>query len=195
MNAWSRCIESMFFRRATQTSVVSAEGLQGGRFQDLGFEDEGCVQLTPTAGLRFFFTGPLGHFFYLLMERWIPSEVPLAGIKRLLLDRLLFAPAFLSLFFLVMNFLEVGLQHSCTLAVRWHKDALVEFRGSLNFSLKLKFHIVIYEISEAKHCRISSTCWPDVSVLGSGLSTSIVIIIPEYRLCSSLLTPFSRSYH
>ena len=40
------------------------------------------------------------------MERWIPSEVPLAGIKRLLLDRLLFAPAFLSLFFLVMNFLE-----------------------------------------------------------------------------------------
>ena len=31
MNAWSRCIESMFSRRATQTSVVSAEGLQGGR--------------------------------------------------------------------------------------------------------------------------------------------------------------------
>ena len=109
MNAWSRCVESMFFRRATQTSVVSAEGLQGGRFWDLGFEGEGCVQLTPTPGLRFFFTGPLGHFFYLLMERWIPSEVPLAGIKRLLLDRLLFAPAFLSLFFLVMNFLEVGL--------------------------------------------------------------------------------------
>ena len=71
----------------------------------------------------------------------------------------------------------------------------MEFRGSLNFSLKLKFHIVIYEISEAKHSHISSTCWPDVSVLGSGLSMSIVIIIPEYHLCSSLLTPFSRSYH
>ncbi|XP_008564392.1 PREDICTED: peroxisomal membrane protein 2 [Galeopterus variegatus] len=40
------------------------------------------------------------------MESWIPSEVPLAGIKRLLLDRLLFAPAFLLLFFLIMNFLE-----------------------------------------------------------------------------------------
>lgn len=62
--------------------------------------------LSDMPSMGFFFTGPLGHFFYLLMERWIPSEVPLAGIKRLLLDRLLFAPAFLSLFFLVMNFLE-----------------------------------------------------------------------------------------
>ncbi|XP_008564428.1 PREDICTED: peroxisomal membrane protein 2-like, partial [Galeopterus variegatus] len=60
----------------------------------------------------FFFTGPLSHFFYLFMESWIPSEVPLAGIKRLLLDRLLFAPAFLLLFFLIMNFLEVGVCHS-----------------------------------------------------------------------------------
>ncbi|XP_057600294.1 peroxisomal membrane protein 2 isoform X2 [Hippopotamus amphibius kiboko] len=54
----------------------------------------------------FFFTGPLSHFFYLFMEHWIPPEVPLAGVKRLLLDRLLFAPAFLWLFFLIMNFLE-----------------------------------------------------------------------------------------
>ncbi|XP_078292125.1 peroxisomal membrane protein 2 isoform X1 [Panthera onca] len=54
----------------------------------------------------FFFTGPLSHFFYLFMEHWIPSEVPWAGVKRLLLDRLLFAPAFLLLFLLVMNFLE-----------------------------------------------------------------------------------------
>ncbi|XP_062957161.1 peroxisomal membrane protein 2-like [Cynocephalus volans] len=54
----------------------------------------------------FFFTGPLSRFFYLLMESWIPSAVPSAGIKRLLLDRLLFAPAFLLLFFLIMNFLE-----------------------------------------------------------------------------------------
>ncbi|XP_045697985.1 peroxisomal membrane protein 2 isoform X2 [Phyllostomus hastatus] len=54
----------------------------------------------------FFFTGPLSHFFYLFMEHWIPPEVPWAGVKRLLLDRLLFAPAFLLLFFLVMNFLE-----------------------------------------------------------------------------------------
>ncbi|KAL2767925.1 peroxisomal membrane protein 2, partial [Daubentonia madagascariensis] len=54
----------------------------------------------------FFFTGPLSHYFYLFLEHWIPSELPLAGVKRLLLDRLLFAPAFLLLFFLVMSFLE-----------------------------------------------------------------------------------------
>ncbi|XP_060048678.1 peroxisomal membrane protein 2 [Erinaceus europaeus] len=54
----------------------------------------------------FFFTGPLSHFFYLFMDHWIPPEVPLAGLKRLLLDRLVFAPAFLLLFFSVMNFLE-----------------------------------------------------------------------------------------
>ncbi|KAM9622045.1 peroxisomal membrane protein 2 isoform 1-T1 [Trichechus inunguis] len=54
----------------------------------------------------FFFTGPLSHFFYLFMEHWIPSDVPLAGVKRLLLDRLIFAPAFLLFFFFIMNFLE-----------------------------------------------------------------------------------------
>ncbi|XP_037016979.1 peroxisomal membrane protein 2 [Artibeus jamaicensis] len=56
----------------------------------------------------FFFTGPLSHFLYLFMEHWIPPEVPWAGVKRLLLDRLIFAPAFLLSFFLIMNFLEGG---------------------------------------------------------------------------------------
>ncbi|KAM8815730.1 peroxisomal membrane protein 2 [Rhynchonycteris naso] len=75
---------------------------------------ESCSQMLDVSGLvryaiyGFFFTGPLSHFFYLFMEHWIPSEVPWAGVRRLLLDRLLFAPAFLLLFFLVMNFLEGG---------------------------------------------------------------------------------------
>ncbi|XP_038202646.1 peroxisomal membrane protein 2 isoform X3 [Arvicola amphibius] len=54
----------------------------------------------------FFVTGPLSHYFYLFMDYWIPPEVPLAIVKRLLLDRLLFAPAFLLLFFLIINLLE-----------------------------------------------------------------------------------------
>ncbi|ERE75910.1 peroxisomal membrane protein 2 [Cricetulus griseus] len=54
----------------------------------------------------FFVTGPLSHYFYLFMEYWIPPGVPLATVKRLLLDRLLFAPTFLLLFFLIMNLLE-----------------------------------------------------------------------------------------
>ncbi|XP_036907717.1 peroxisomal membrane protein 2 [Sturnira hondurensis] len=66
----------------------------------------------------FFFTGPLSHFFYLFMEHWIPPEVPWAGVKRLLLDRLLFAPAFLLLFFLIMNFLEGGDPAACAAKVK-----------------------------------------------------------------------------
>ncbi|XP_042298132.1 peroxisomal membrane protein 2 [Sceloporus undulatus] len=54
----------------------------------------------------FFFTGPLSHYFYLYLERAIPSDVPFATFKKLLLDRLVVAPAFLVLFFFVMNLLE-----------------------------------------------------------------------------------------
>ncbi|XP_029142924.1 peroxisomal membrane protein 2, partial [Protobothrops mucrosquamatus] len=56
----------------------------------------------------FLFTGPLSHYFYLYLEQLIPSEAPFALVKRLLVDRLIVSPAFLALFFLVMNFLEVG---------------------------------------------------------------------------------------
>ncbi|XP_037673237.1 peroxisomal membrane protein 2 isoform X1 [Choloepus didactylus] len=54
----------------------------------------------------FFCTGPLSHCFYLLVERWIPAEAPLAGVQRLLLERARFAPACLLLFFLSMDLLE-----------------------------------------------------------------------------------------
>ncbi|KAJ8415284.1 hypothetical protein AAFF_G00422640 [Aldrovandia affinis] len=51
-------------------------------------------------------TGPLSHYFYQLLELLLPSTVPYCTLKRLLLDRLVFAPAFLLLFFFVMNALE-----------------------------------------------------------------------------------------
>ncbi|XP_053135152.1 peroxisomal membrane protein 2 [Hemicordylus capensis] len=54
----------------------------------------------------FFFTGPLSHYFYLYLERLIPSDVPFAIVKKLLVDRLLVAPAFVALFFLIMSLLE-----------------------------------------------------------------------------------------
>ncbi|XP_061458550.1 peroxisomal membrane protein 2 [Rhineura floridana] len=53
-----------------------------------------------------FITGPLSHYFYLYLEQLIPSDVPFSIVKRLLLDRLVVAPAFLALFFFVMNLLE-----------------------------------------------------------------------------------------
>ncbi|XP_021042789.1 peroxisomal membrane protein 2 [Mus pahari] len=53
-----------------------------------------------------FVTGPLSHYLYLFMEYSVPPEVPWASVKRLLLDRLFFAPTFLLLFFFIMNLLE-----------------------------------------------------------------------------------------
>lgn len=52
------------------------------------------------------FTGPLSHYFYQLMEVWMPTTDPYCLVKRLLLDRLFFAPAFLLLFYFVMTVLE-----------------------------------------------------------------------------------------
>ncbi|CAG5923040.1 unnamed protein product [Menidia menidia] len=60
-----------------------------------------------------FITGPVSHFFYQLMEAWMPTTDPLCVVKRLLLDRLIFAPGFLLLFYFVMNILEVGLLRNC----------------------------------------------------------------------------------
>ncbi|XP_044052857.1 peroxisomal membrane protein 2 [Siniperca chuatsi] len=53
-----------------------------------------------------FITGPVSHYFYQLMEVWMPSTDPYCIVKRLLLDRLVFAPGFLLLFYFVMNILE-----------------------------------------------------------------------------------------
>ncbi|KAM4577262.1 peroxisomal membrane protein 2-like [Odontesthes bonariensis] len=54
----------------------------------------------------FFITGPVSHFFYQLMEAWIPTTDSLCVVKRLLLDRFIFAPGFLLIFYFVMNILE-----------------------------------------------------------------------------------------
>ncbi|KAM9392769.1 peroxisomal membrane protein 2 [Pholidichthys leucotaenia] len=51
-------------------------------------------------------TGPVSHFFYQLMEVWMPTTDPYCIVKRLLLDRLIFAPGFLLLFYFVMTILE-----------------------------------------------------------------------------------------
>ncbi|XP_058896763.1 peroxisomal membrane protein 2 [Kogia breviceps] len=98
--------------KAATSGILSALGNFLAQLIEKKQEKENCSQKLDVRGpLRyaiygFFFTGPLGHFFYLFMEHWIPPEAPLAGVTRLLLDRLLFAPAFLALFFLIMNFLE-----------------------------------------------------------------------------------------
>lgn len=96
-----------YFLEGPQACVISVRGCgrQVGTWAWAEPRLRRAVQLTPV-GLSFFFTGPLSHYFYLFLERWVPPEVPLAGVLKLLLDRVLFAPAFLLLFFVIMNFLE-----------------------------------------------------------------------------------------
>ncbi|MBN3288247.1 PXMP2 protein, partial [Polyodon spathula] len=51
-------------------------------------------------------TGPVSHYFYQYLELLVHSSASHCVLKRLLLDRLIFSPAFLLVFFLAMNFLE-----------------------------------------------------------------------------------------
>uniref|UniRef100_A0A4X1UTU8 PGAM family member 5, mitochondrial serine/threonine protein phosphatase n=2 Tax=Sus scrofa TaxID=9823 RepID=A0A4X1UTU8_PIG len=98
--------------KAATSGILSALGNFLAQMIEKKQKKESCSQKLDVNGpLRyaiygFFFTGPLSHFFYLFLEHWIPPEAPWASVQRLLLDRLLFAPAFLLLFFLIMNFLE-----------------------------------------------------------------------------------------
>ncbi|XP_069870238.1 peroxisomal membrane protein 2 [Dipodomys merriami] len=97
--------------KAASSGILSALGNLLAQMIEKKQRKENSQNLDVCGPLRyavygFFVTGPLSHYFYLFMEHWIPPEVPLATVKRLLLDRLLFAPAFLLLFFLFMNLLE-----------------------------------------------------------------------------------------
>ncbi|KAM3610891.1 uncharacterized protein V6R79_010250 [Siganus canaliculatus] len=76
-------------------------------------------------------TGPVSHYFYQLMEAWIPSTDPYCIIKRLTLDRLFFAPGFLLLFYFVMNILE---------AKGWD-DFEKKMRGSYWAALKMNWKV------------------------------------------------------
>ncbi|KAI9545115.1 Peroxisomal membrane protein 2 [Dissostichus eleginoides] len=80
---------------------------------------------------RFFITGPVSHIFYQLMEVWMPKTDPLCIVKRLLLDRLIFAPGFLLMFYFVINILE---------AKGW-RDFESKMRGSYWTALKMNWKV------------------------------------------------------
>ncbi|KAL4636115.1 peroxisomal membrane protein 2 isoform X1 [Arapaima gigas] len=69
-------------------------------------KDIDALGIARFASYGFCVTGPVSHYFYQLLELLVPSSVPYCMAKRLLLDRLVFAPAFLLLFYVVMNVLE-----------------------------------------------------------------------------------------
>ncbi|XP_019718424.1 peroxisomal membrane protein 2 [Hippocampus comes] len=78
-----------------------------------------------------FITGPVSHYFYQLMEMWMPTTDRYCVIKRLLLDRLVFAPGFLMIFYFVMNILEA----------KGSDDFLKKIRGSYWTALKMNWKV------------------------------------------------------
>ncbi|XP_051923754.1 peroxisomal membrane protein 2 [Hippocampus zosterae] len=78
-----------------------------------------------------FITGPVSHYFYQLMEMWMPTTDQYCVIKRLLLDRLVFAPGFLMIFYFVMNILEA----------KGSDDFLKKIRGSYWTALKMNWKV------------------------------------------------------
>ena len=79
-----------------------------------------CLPFFPSFCLRWSFslfllflpslciTGPVTHHLYEILERLIPSSTPYCPVKRLAVDRLLFAPPYLLVFFFVVALGEVG---------------------------------------------------------------------------------------
>lgn len=58
---------------------------------------------------RFCATGPLIHYFYEALDKLVPRQVSYAKAKRLFVDRGIFSPVFLLVFFYVVAILEVSL--------------------------------------------------------------------------------------
>ncbi|KAK1892149.1 Peroxisomal membrane protein 2 [Dissostichus eleginoides] len=111
-------------------------------------------EIDPAATARyatfgFFITGPVSHIFYQLMEVWMPKTDPLCIVKRLLLDRLIFAPGFLLMFYFVMNILE---------AKGW-RDFESKMRGSYWTALKMNWKVwTPFQLSISTLCLSSSEC-------------------------------------
>ena len=52
-------------------------------------------------------TGPIIYHFYRNLEKLVPKGEPYSKIKRLIIDRFLFSPPFILLFFVVTSLLQV----------------------------------------------------------------------------------------
>lgn len=68
-----------------------------------------CFQLViVTIFCRFFLSGPLIHYFYEFLDKFIPKTASYSKAKRLLIDRGVMSPALLLVFFYVVAILEVS---------------------------------------------------------------------------------------
>ncbi|XP_064235594.1 peroxisomal membrane protein 2 isoform X1 [Aotus nancymaae] len=117
--------------KAATSGILSALGNFLAQMIEKKRKKENSRSLDVSGPLRyavngFFFTGPLSHFFRLFMEHRLPPEVPL--------DRRLFAPAFLMLFFRAMNVWRL----ECNGMISAHRN--LHLLGSVERRLSLCHH-------------------------------------------------------
>ncbi|XP_071476823.1 peroxisomal membrane protein 2-like [Diadema antillarum] len=58
------------------------------------------------AALGTFFTGPLSHYFYAWLQKTFPGKDVPTSVKKIICDRLVFAPPYLLIFFYLLGILE-----------------------------------------------------------------------------------------
>uniref|UniRef100_A0A8C9C986 Peroxisomal membrane protein 2 n=1 Tax=Phocoena sinus TaxID=42100 RepID=A0A8C9C986_PHOSS len=93
--------------RSARSGILSALGNFLAQLIEKNQEKGNCSQKLDVRGpLRYAIYGAAGSLLPPLRGDWIPPEAPSAGVARLLPGHLLFAPAFLSSFFLIVNSLE-----------------------------------------------------------------------------------------
>ncbi|KAJ7386947.1 Mpv17 / PMP22 [Desmophyllum pertusum] len=78
-------------------------------------------------------SGPLIHYFYERLDKIIPRKAPYAKYKRLLVDRGLFSPLFLLVFFYTVAILEG----------KSHKEAVMKIRQMYWTALKMSWRVWI----------------------------------------------------
>lgn len=65
------------------------------------------LSISQSLSHRTFFTGPLSHYFYAWLQKTFPGKDVPTSIKKILCDRLVFAPPYLLIFFYLLGIIEV----------------------------------------------------------------------------------------
>ncbi|XP_041455513.1 peroxisomal membrane protein 2-like [Lytechinus variegatus] len=83
------------------------------------------------AVLGTFFTGPLSHYFYAWLQKTFPGKDVPTSIKKILCDRLVFAPPYLLAFFYLLGILEG----------KGHAQSVEKIRETYWIALKMNWRI------------------------------------------------------
>lgn len=118
--------------KALQTKPILTKAITSGCIASIGSLASQLIVPNPATGGKiswrsvaaygafgFVVSGPLIHQFYILLDKMMPPKkekaTALDGIKRVIVDRLVFAPPFLLLFLYVITILE-GQGHQAAIA-------------------------------------------------------------------------------